>query len=252
MDEIQISEYDFFFSYSRDTYSSIAIELIDVLEAYHLRLWVDKTEVPLGCDVCKNINNVLNEVQYWKGAILLLDHSYWKKEWCLKELDIFLQQKTKILPLLYNQNKSDIPAKYSILKGINVAYLRTSKDINFAVNKILDQYLKLVKKKEKILSINHPILTALVKDFYYCHTNDFTSLIKISNIAKCIELCLQKKEYIADNYDRILFSIIKNKMNGLFAKELIDRQDFLLSKFALSCLLKRFNVVSDVFNDFEN
>lgn len=41
-------------------------------------------------------------------------------------------------------------------------------------------------------------------------------------------------------------------MKDLFKIGTLDRHDYLLAKYALSCLLERFNIVSNVFDNSKN
>lgn len=245
-------KYDYFFSYSRDIYSSIALELISSLENYKFRIWVDKTDVLLGNDIYLNINDVLNKTKLWKGAIVLIDESYLKKEWCLIELNYFLNNNVDILPVLYHLSKVDIPKEYQLLKSFNLARLDSVDDIPIITNRIIDAFLSKVSVSSRnIKSLNSKVLETLIQDLYYNPTQKEIEVIKIDNIILCIKALLQNENYNLKPIENSLFQIVHNKKNELFITGKLNRHDVILVRKSLDVILKRFYVFPDIFDDSE-
>ena len=185
-------EYDLFLSYSRYSYD-IAAKISLELEKYGLLVWFDRTDVMIGSNIFTNLSKVLNKAKDWLGILLLIDKTYFNKEWCIKELELSIQNGIQIYPLLNSMEKSDIPEKYSFLRLYNMVTLRSENDIEYAVNKILTVLLgKYIIPSMKI-SIG-TLFDKLLSAYNYHTRVDVEKVICADNLmrfieCKCAESC---------------------------------------------------------------
>lgn len=107
--------YDFFLSYSRDSYEGVTKLILSSLENLGFNIWIDRFDVNLGVDIYQNIKNIMDSAKSWKGAIVVFDSSYFEKKWCLWELDMLIEREISIYPVLWNIKKSDFPKKYKTI-----------------------------------------------------------------------------------------------------------------------------------------
>ncbi|WP_422081464.1 toll/interleukin-1 receptor domain-containing protein [Ulvibacterium sp.] len=233
--------FDYFFSYSRDIYDAVAEEIITRLEYYGIKLWVDKTDVILGSNIYDLLDEVLSRVERSEGAIVLIDQSFFAKEWCLMELKYFIDNNITFLPILYGIDKANIPDEFSFLRQLNLATINSNEDIPMAINKVLDSMLSRIKITKTEFKLKSDILEVLIKDYLGEEGNSVMAIIKADNIALCMKklLELSKYKFIRDDY--FLFTLIHNKTSSIYQKSLIDRHDVKLVKLSVNKLLYKFN-----------
>lgn len=204
--------YDLFLSYSR--YSLDTAERIErELEKYGLLVWLDRTDVILGSEIYTNLSDVLTKAKEWLGVMLLLDKTYFSKEWCIRELDLSIQNKLHIYPILNKMEKNDIPEKYSFLKSYNMVTLRGEKDMEYVINKILDALLQEYHLSE--ININtSTIYDKLVLAYYNQTRADIEKVICADNLMRYLECSSSQAHKLLNCF---LAKIIHNKCCKLFS-----------------------------------
>lgn len=206
-------EYDLFLSYSRYSYE-IATKISHKLEEYGLLVWFDRTDVILGSDIYINLQKVLIAAKEWLGIVLLMDKTYFDKEWCIKEMELSIQNGLHMYPLLNGMEKSDIPEKYSFLRSYNMVTLRCENDIEYAVNKLLTALLcnsVIPNVKITISTLFETLLSA----YHHKTRVDIEKVICADNLmrfieCKCVESCRISEclhAYIIHNKCRKLYNV---------------------------------------------
>ena len=127
--------YDFFICHASEDKTAIARPLAIELEKKNFKVWYDELTLTLGDSLRRSIDKGLSTSQY---GIIILSHSFFKKEWPQKELDALVARedgKDKvILPIWHNIGKEDI-MRYSPLLSDKLA-VSSIKGINFIVEEI--------------------------------------------------------------------------------------------------------------------
>ena len=127
--------YDFFICHASEDKTAIARPLAIELEKMNFKVWYDELTLTLGDSLRRSIDKGLLTSQY---GIIILSHSFFKKEWPQKELDALVARedgKDKvILPIWHNIGKDDI-MRYSPLLSDKLA-VSSIKGINFIVEEI--------------------------------------------------------------------------------------------------------------------
>ena len=235
------NRFDYFFSYSRDIYNEVAEEIITSLEYYGIKLWVDKTDVILGNNIYDALYKVLSRVRKSEGAIVLIDQSFFTKEWCLMELNYFIDNNITFLPILYRIDKARIPSEFSVIRQLNLVTINSYEDIPMAINKVLDSMLSRIKITQVESRIKSDILEVLTRDYLNEENNSVMAIIKADNIALCMRKLLELGQYKFIRDDYILFKVIHNKTLSVYQRGHIDRHDVKLVKLSVNKLLNKFN-----------
>jgi TIR domain. len=233
--------YDFFLSYSRNTYELIAKSIVNELEGYGIRIWFDKADVILGCNVHEHLNEVLINSTKWYGAIIIFDTTYFKKKWCLKELDFFLDANVPIIPIYYCLKKEDIPDKYINLNEINRISIFSNADKENAINKILCLYVKKSNKVNKMTLYNNEIWDNLVYNYRTTKPNSINSLIAADNIALFLQYYLSFNKHDNSTHTFILINIVHQKLLDYYRLSKFDIYDQKLIFSAVAQLIQIVN-----------
>ncbi len=207
--DITFSEkYHYFVSYSRSVYFCAVKPLIESLEDIGFNVWIDKTEVPIGIDIYKNIHEVMNNSKSWFGALVFLDLTYFEKAWCILELDYLLEQDIPFIPILHKMDKSDIPPhKYNILKKLNYGRSCSHIEIDTTVNKVIDSFLDKITIENNTVYIKSETLDNLIFNYISQQNNCKHTILNAYNISTYIQSYLQTKSIYTTECERILFSI---------------------------------------------
>lgn len=238
--------YDYFLSYSRDIYSDLEKIFIKNIESYGIKLWIDKTEVIIGSNIVKGINNILNNSLHWKGAIIIIDSTYLSKKWCVMELDFFIKHNINIIPILYKININDIPQRFSIIKSLDICFVNNEFDLLYCINKILDSYLS-TNCGENVLNIDkNNIIISLLYDYINTEPVNPILITKADNIALYIKWYLQNKNIIIDKFTTVLMRIIRMKLIYFYNTGNMCRHDLLIVKKSVSILLKKINLYHEL------
>lgn len=115
--------FNFFLSYSHDIELSEVIEILEDFEECGIRIWIDFEHIAAGTKIYETFDEVLMKTRYWNGAILLIDSTYFKKPWCMKELNYFIDNSIPIFPFSYHYSIDEIIQQYSILNNYNIISL---------------------------------------------------------------------------------------------------------------------------------
>lgn len=234
--------FDFFISYSRDTYLSFVKDFTISLQKYGLDIWIDKKDVFLGDDIISNLYNTLDDfLQKTYGVIIVFDQSYFKKEWCLKELRYILKNRISFFPILYNIEKHNIPAEYKILKNYNMATIRNKQDLLLAINKVLDIYIKRKTFEVPRYSIKSDVFSSLIKSYLYADKTEATVLIKADNIAVFVKVWSDNNKIILDKRFRVLINIIHYQLLYYYNDSELNELQLKISCCAVEELLHLFN-----------
>lgn len=203
------TSWDFFFSYSRHSNLTLVTEIINTLEIYGLSIWYDKFDVIFGSDIYDNISNIIVAKRITKGMILFLDKTFFKKEWCLIELQYALERNIPLLPILYNIKKEDLPNKYDFIKKLNVSTI--SKDIEYTVDKIL--YFYIINLQESTISQdiiklvkNNNVIQSLIIDFSSSYNKN--NVILCDNLCTGIKIIMDANSYIPSKELTALYKIV--------------------------------------------
>lgn len=144
---------DFFISYSKSIYNNFVKNFVKKIKSYGINLWLDRINVHLGDEILSNLFNVLDsfkKINY--GVIIIFDSTFFKKKWCITELEYIKQNKISFFPILFHMEKTNIPEKYKYLRNYNMVTIRDEKlDIENAISKILDIYIYNEKTIKKLL-----------------------------------------------------------------------------------------------------
>ncbi len=206
-----MEHYNFFISYSINSNIMLLEILIKKLETLGFSVWYDKFNVIMGNNIYSGIENILGEARKWDGAILFLDKSYFKKDWCNYELEYFIKNDFSLFPILNSMNKEDIVDKYSILKDLNLCRVNNENDIKYCVNKIIWKYLSVFDldiKEHFFISENNALLNQLIYDYKNCIYIDYNKIFVCDSIALCIQYLLVQNNLELPNDIKILLNII--------------------------------------------
>lgn len=115
--------FNFFLSYSHDIELSEVTEILEDFEDCGIRIWIDFEHIAAGTKISETFDEVLMKTRYWNGAILLIDSTYFKKPWCMKELNYFIDNSIPIFPFSYHYSIDEIIQQHSILNNYNIISL---------------------------------------------------------------------------------------------------------------------------------
>ena len=234
-------QYDFFISYSRDIYSEIVDPIIECMERLGFNIWVDRTEVVLGMDIYKNINKVMGNIHYWRGAIVIIDKTYLCKEWCKLESDFLINNNVYCCPILYKITKNDLINDYVYYKNLNLATVKSLQDLPLAVDKILMSYINSLAPLNNKINISSSLLSAVTLSYKHRLNNAPESFILSDVICQIIEII--QPNFIFNNHSiEILKNIIHFKTNLLYKTGTYTRYDNLLLKKAINYILNQIEV----------
>lgn len=236
-----MKDFHYFVSYSRDIYAVIVEQLVQNVESYGIKLWLDKTEVTLGTEIYNNINSVLEKTIDSYGAILIIDESYLKKSWCNYEMEFFSRSNIKCLPILYKMDKDDLPYKYRWIKNFNIATIKSPDDISITVDKILMVFADQVPIVEKCFYCPWEILKNLI--VYLRQSNFFSP----NYIFICENIChvLENANAAYKNEKNAtfpLFKIIHAKTNKLYTGRSLSYYEYKLVFKAIHHIIKEVNI----------
>lgn len=217
--------YNFFISYSRNADKETIEQYIAILEYYGFKVWYDKVDVVLSKNINSELYNTLSLCKMWDGMILFLDKTYFRKEWCLKELEYALNNNIIIYPILLNITKKDIPQKYKELNELNLCTIKSSDDINYAIYKTLTLFLNtktntIVKTRN---SFQNNILKHLILDFENKNQQTNEIIFVCDNIALCLKYLILDKYKALDENTKILYNIIHLMTKCYYLQENISR-----------------------------
>ena len=218
-------QYDFFMSYSRDVFTAIVDPVINALQSYGLRIWLDNTDVILGCDIHDNLEKVLDLSTKWHGAIVVLDSSYFRKEWCLKELDFFLKHKVNLIPIYYCLKKENIPTEYSVLNRLNRVSIPCNSNMNIAVKKVLTTFLNKLKLAGELKITHTEIWSSLVYSFLTSDITSAQSLITADSIAMFLQYNIRNGDSANKSNAFSLIKIIHRQLQVYFETGVYDMFD---------------------------
>lgn len=232
--------YDFFFSYSRDANQEIVETLLDSLEEYGFKIWYDKVDVVLGKEIFLELNKTLFNCKKWNGIILFLDNTYFKKEWCLKELDYSIANELALYPILLDITKKDIPKKYDFLKNLNLCTIRSKEDIAYAINKVLFLFLiSLNYTEEKVLKLSdYSTLEQLILSFHSKNQQRSDIILICDNIVLCLKYLLVWKKVIINNNAKILSNIVHIITKKYYVSGSISRYELRIAVKATKLLIE--------------
>lgn len=252
------NNYDFFLSYSRDVDIKLPEQLIENLEQYALRIWWDYDAIVLGSLIQDTFSKVLKESRTWVGAIILIDSTYMKKEWCKIELNYFINNNIPIFPVLIDVNKEYIQREEPRLIKYNFINLniesRKITNLEYIVDLILDIFLIFYtgatnnsnKNINDFLSISSELpelILILMLDLINTKTNDKNlKIIKIHSIMDVLLAHLaynkfqlygiNKTEFTKLNtiphYILVCINIIEQKYNILLNHSILTRKSYQL------------------------
>lgn len=170
------------------------------------------------------------------------------------ELDYFLNNDIKIYPILYGMSRCDIPQKYRVINEMNIARITSPIDLHNVTNRIIDTFLSSINIEKSVeLKSSSSILQALIDDWLYDQRINSITLIKIENIILLLRLLLKRQNYTLKLDEIILYRIISKKKEQMILSDgLLERYDFLIAQKTLMIILKKFNILPDIVDDFKN
>ncbi|CAK8723274.1 hypothetical protein GCAAIG_13010 [Candidatus Electronema halotolerans] len=129
-------EWDAFISHAWEDKENFVASLAAALEEQGLKIWYDESVLKVGDSLRRSIDNGLSKSRY---GIVVLSHSFLKKEWPQKELDgIFAKERNGIkvlLPIWHNISSEDIE-KFSPMLADRLA-VSSSKGLPHVVEQLL-------------------------------------------------------------------------------------------------------------------
>ena len=129
-------EWDAFISHAWEDKENFVASLAAALEEQGLKIWYDESVLKIGDSLRRSIDNGLSKSRY---GIVVLSHSFLKKEWPKKELDgIFAKERNGIkvlLPIWHNVFSEDIE-RFSPLLADRLA-VSSSKGLPHVVEQLL-------------------------------------------------------------------------------------------------------------------
>lgn len=111
---------DFFISYSRDISNILILNLLNTFEKFNINVWIDKKYVFSGTLLSETLDLVLDSSRNFLGAIILIDKTYLEKEWCIKELDYFINNNIRKFIFSYKCDLKYIFDKRKDLSKYNI------------------------------------------------------------------------------------------------------------------------------------
>lgn len=239
-----MKSYNFFISYSRDSNIELLETLINRLETLGFEIWYDKYDVVMGKNIYSGLENILEESKKWDGAILVLDKSYFEKNWCKYELEYFLNNSIPIYPILYLMNKEEIISDYNILKSLNLCRIKDEKGIDYAINKIIWKYLNNFNAsnvKDFKIEDSNSLLKKLIYDFKNnINNNCYSKIFICDSIALCIQYSFYIKEIHLPKNVKILISIIHTYKSNYLLKGYINAFE---TKIVIKCTELLMNIL---------
>jgi len=129
-------QWDVFISHATEDKDAIAKPLAEALSKRGIKVWYDKFTLTLGDSLRRKIDEGLACSRY---GIVILSHSFFKKEWPQKELDGLAAKEYNgekvILPIWHNLTREEV-AKYSPMLADRLAVL-TSQGLESMVEEVL-------------------------------------------------------------------------------------------------------------------
>lgn len=238
------SNFDFFISYSKTIYTDVVQDLVSQIKSYGICVWIDQLEVHLGDQIKRNLYHVLeNFASYDYGVLLILDKSYFKKSWCLKELNYVIQHNISFFPVLYKIEKVDIPEQYSVLRNYNMVTIRnTDTDTDYAINKIMDVYIQRKEFQYQRKELKSKIFYSLITTYSESDKTNTMILILADNIALYIKIWYKKEQSIMDRYTQVLINIIHSKLLNFYSGKTITEYDMQLVCNSVEKLIKMYSI----------
>lgn len=235
------NKFDFFVSYSRDVYDEIVEPLIRELEILGFNIWIDRTEVTLGTNIYKNLDDVLAKISDWNGAIVFIDNSYINKEWCQWESNFFVENRIFCYPILYKISKSDLIDSMCYYKDFNIATIKNKSDLKMTVDKILMSYIENLQPQSEKFIIYSKLLTSIIMTYKQ------KILSMEENIIICNVICQIIKnlspEYIYGNHHiTILTNIIEEKARSVYKNGKCSRYEFILVRKIANYLINNIKI----------
>lgn len=219
---------DFFISYSKSIYNNFVKNFVKKIKSYGINLWLDRINVHLGDEILSNLFNVLDsfkKINY--GVIIIFDSTFFKKKWCITELEYIKQNKISFFPILFHMEKTNIPEKYKYLRNYNMVTIRDEKlDIENAISKILDIYIQ--RKDYKKVTIQTTIFEALIRNYYYADKTNEMVVLSADNIGLYIKIWHQNNNLYIDNFTQVLITIIHSKLLAYYKISCISNYDISL------------------------
>ncbi|KAH9293941.1 hypothetical protein KI387_040864 [Taxus chinensis] len=98
--------YDVFINHrGPDVKETLALELYNFLKRMDIPTFLDSREFELGDSIPSTIENVISSASV---HIAIFSTNYANSPWCLDELDLMLQTKTRIIPIFYHVKPMDL------------------------------------------------------------------------------------------------------------------------------------------------
>ena len=243
------NEYDFFISYSSENQLEIIQPTIRMLENIHYNIWYDKDLVLFGKEVFSTIELGIIKSQF---SIVFLSLEYFKKKWCIHELELILKKNTYCLPVLCDIHWEYITSNVPILTNMayeefntNCDHEKQFKKIYNRVNEVFitenhsvqyNNFEKVVDILRKCKSPNFPIIHSLYEILHEA-TESKLIAITINNIIdfliydfvknKHTVFCGSKSHFIKTNifprYIKVMVSIISNTSKIALISNQIER-----------------------------
>lgn len=82
--------FDFFISHSKETKQLIVIPLAQCLKSIGIDVWIDRKEILVGNHIYSEIQDAITRSKF---CIAVIDQSFLKRTWPMKELELFNKKK---------------------------------------------------------------------------------------------------------------------------------------------------------------
>lgn len=130
-------EWDAFISHASEDKEKFAAPLADALMKRGLKIWYDELTLKVGDSLRRSIDNGLSKSRF---GIVILSHSFIKKEWPRKELDgLFAKERDGVkvlLPIWHEVSSGDIE-RFSPMLADRLA-VPSGKGLSYVVDQLMD------------------------------------------------------------------------------------------------------------------
>lgn len=230
---------DYFLSYSNNIYKEFVYPLYKSLFNENIRVWIDKTEIILGQEIYDNLTNVLDEIKNKFGVIFIFDETFFKKEWCLKELRYSINNNIELYPILYKIKKIDLPEEFQSLKKLNMVTIKSHDDLKYIVKKIKILHLCrinfIILPKIKIDSdLGKKLLDKVIINKY----NIIDYIFNSDNIGQYLyHIIIKNKKENYFNYLLFCINQINDIKKKILKNEILDEYDYIIIDKSVKILI---------------
>ena len=144
--------YDVFISYGRADSKHLAIKLYESLSQQNFKVWFDQNNIPLAVDFQEQINDGIAKADNF--LFIIAPHSV-KSEYCLKEIELAVKYKKRIIPLLHVDIEPYFKQVHPTISKLNWLFFQEDKN-DYATS--LEKLIQLLNQHQDYVHLHTQIL----------------------------------------------------------------------------------------------